>query len=175
MEWLNPFWRRDENTRSCWGYTFQITPEHLTPAQMHPLKFSYDTLGEEALKRLDALPLKSNHPISRGDSQTIERPSDQRPEPSGDEKAGQPAPVARRDLYALLRENAQSDDVLGKLWSEANTVPSWVDWEKVARGQDVFYRYGGPAFTGLAYQSLLGGLVRDNKSKTSVMPANGDE
>ncbi|RAL66063.1 hypothetical protein DID88_005723 [Monilinia fructigena] len=29
---------------------------------------------------------------------------------------------------------------------------------KLGRGQDVFYRYGGAALTGLAYQSLLGGM-----------------
>lgn len=34
-----------------------------------------------------------------------------------------------------------------------------VDWEQIARGQDVFYRYGGPALTGLCFQSLLGGMV----------------
>lgn len=33
-----------------------------------------------------------------------------------------------------------------------------VDWEQIARGQDVFYRYGGANLTGLAYQSLLGGM-----------------
>ena len=174
MEWLYSFRRRDENTRSCWGYTFQMTPEHLTPEQMYPLKHSYDTLGEEALKRLNALPLTTNHPISRENSQTIDKPSDQRSQSAGDMKSDKPAPAAKRDLYALLRDNAGNDDVLGKLWSEANTVPPWVDWEKVARGQDVFYRYGGPAFTGLAYQSLLGGLVRDEKSKTSDMLANGN-
>lgn len=38
------------------------------------------------------------------------------------------------------------------------TVPDWVDWEQIARGQDVFYRYGGANLTGLAYQSLLGGM-----------------
>jgi len=37
-------------------------------------------------------------------------------------------------------------------------VPPWVDWEQIRRGQDVFYRYGGANLTGLAYQSLLGGM-----------------
>lgn len=44
------------------------------------------------------------------------------------------------------------------MWEEINTVPPWVDWAQIERGQDVFYRYGGPAITGLAYQSLLGGM-----------------
>lgn len=63
-----------------------------------------------------------------------------------------------RDLYALLRDHADSDETLQLLWTEVNTVPDWVDWDQIARGQEVFYRYGGPAVTGLAYQSLLGGM-----------------
>lgn len=45
-----------------------------------------------------------------------------------------------------------------ELWDQLNTVPDWVDWEQLERGQDVFYRYGGANLTGLAYQSLLGGM-----------------
>ena len=37
-------------------------------------------------------------------------------------------------------------------------MPDWVDWAQISRGQDVFYRYGGANLTGLAYQSLLGGM-----------------
>ena len=63
-----------------------------------------------------------------------------------------------RDLYFLLRDHAANDEVLEALWEEVNTVPSWVDWAQIARGQEVFYRYGGPCLTGLAFQSLLGGM-----------------
>ena len=45
-----------------------------------------------------------------------------------------------------------------KLWDQVNTVPDWVDWEQIQRGQDTFYRYGAAAITGLAFQSLLGGM-----------------
>ena len=67
-------------------------------------------------------------------------------------------PKVKRDLYALLRDNAASDPTLNKLWTQVNSVPEWVDWEQIARGQEVFYRYGGPALMGLAFQSLLGGM-----------------
>lgn len=170
MAWLSPLRRRDENTRSCWGYTFQLTPEHLTPEEMHPLKFSYDWLGEEALKRLDVISPPSNVQTPRKESHNTEKPSEHQPDhPCKDIKNEKPATSPKRDLYALLRDNASTDDVVNKLWTEANTVPSWVDWEKVARGQDVFYRYGGPCFTGLAYQSLLGGLVRHYTPSISDM------
>jgi hypothetical protein len=67
-------------------------------------------------------------------------------------------PVPPRDLYALLKEHHASNAKLDQLWQEVNTIPDWVDWEQIARGQDVFYRYGGPALTGLTFQSLLGGM-----------------
>lgn len=63
-----------------------------------------------------------------------------------------------RDLYAILRDHEETDELLHRFWREVNTVPSWVDWEQIKRGQDVFYRYGGATLTGLAYQSLLGGM-----------------
>ncbi|BFZ58397.1 hypothetical protein PYCC9005_005459 [Savitreella phatthalungensis] len=44
-----------------------------------------------------------------------------------------------------------------KLWDQMRTVPDWLDVAACARGQDVFYRYAGPAFTGLLFDSLFGG------------------
>lgn len=61
-------------------------------------------------------------------------------------------------MYQLLRDNADADPKLKELWDQVNAVPEWVDWDQIARGQDVFYRYGGACLTGLAYQSLLGGM-----------------
>ena len=135
MVWPNPFKRHDENTRHAWGYTFQWTPEHLTPEQMHPMKYSYDVLGEEALNALDRI----SPPISN------ELPRNQSPA-KGEKGASKP----KRDLYALLRENHSLDDKLGELWAEVNTVPEWVDFEQIARGQEVFYRYGGVALTAVS-------------------------
>jgi hypothetical protein len=62
------------------------------------------------------------------------------------------------DYVSLLKEHHGSHPSLSQLWTEVNRVPGWVDWNQLSRGQDVFYRYGGAALTGLAFQSLLGGL-----------------
>ncbi|MCJ1413306.1 hypothetical protein MMC19_007411 [Ptychographa xylographoides] len=145
MAWPNPFRVRDENTRTCWGYTFQLTDEHLTPDKTHPMKFSYDLLGEQALDRLNEISPPPRSALPRNSGRCAE---------AGDKTEVLP----KRDLYVLLREHAANDATLGRLWREVNTVPEWVDWSQIARGQDVFYRYGGPALTGLAFQSLLGGM-----------------
>jgi len=114
---------------------------------MQPMKHSYDTLAEKALSKLNDISPPPQAALPRNTRRvgltqsTSEKPSD-----------------AKRDLYTLLRDNAVNDEILGRLWREVNSVPSWVDWEQIARGQDCFYRYGGPNLTGLAFQSLLGGM-----------------
>ncbi|KAL9123276.1 MAG: hypothetical protein Q9187_000184 [Circinaria calcarea] len=146
MAWPNPLRSRDEHTRTYWGYTFQLTDLHLTQEQSKPLKFSYDRLGEQALERLNDISPPPRSALPRNSSKYAEGISET------------PNNSPKRDLYLLLRDNSAKDDVLGALWEKVNTVPSWVDWAQIARGQEVFYRYGGPCLTGLAFQSLLGGM-----------------
>lgn len=163
MAWPNPFRRRTANTRTCWGYTFDLTPDHLTPEQAHPLKHSYDVLGEEALDALNELfppeatifhpkdDTKHNASTTVPDRKSTEGQAGEPPVPNGKSKP-------KRDLYQLLQDNHSKHPKLDELWTEVNTIPPWVDWAQIARGQDVFYRYGAATLTGLAYQSLLGGM-----------------
>lgn len=53
----------------------------------------------------------------------------------------------------------EQPEVLQKFWKDIHTVPEDTDWDAIDRGQQVFYRYGGPCLTGLCFQSLLGGMV----------------
>lgn len=108
------------------------------------MKTSYDTLGEAALERLNYLYPARKHgkPACAGLSPLTAATSAESQQPT-------------RDLFVLLRDHALEDKILYQLWTDVTTVPSWVCWEQIQRGQDVFYRYGGPALTGLAFQSLL--------------------
>lgn len=70
---------------------------------------------------------------------------------------------SKADAYAALEAAVSSDDKekyrnCHILWNQVNTVPDWVDFDQIARGQDVFYSYIGAAFTGLLNDSLLGGF-----------------
>lgn len=138
MFWSNPFRKIDAHTRTAFGYTFQLTENHLTPDQMDSMKQSYDMLGQKALERLDSIspPLCSALPrnsIRDKAKLALNFPG-----------TGEEPPDGKRDLYVLLQQNAFNDEALGQLWAEVNTVPSWVCWDQIARGQDCFYRYGGP-------------------------------
>lgn len=68
-------------------------------------------------------------------------------------------PQTDRDTYALLRDNRHRDERLQELWDEVNTVPDWVDWEQIGRGQEVFYRYAPAVIAGFAFQGLLATTV----------------
>lgn len=149
MLWSNFIGKRKTNTCTVWGYTFSVTPQHLTKEETAVMKTSYDTLGEAALERLNYLYPARKHgkPACAGLSPLTAATSAESQQPT-------------RDLFVLLRDHALEDKILYQLWTDVTTVPSWVCWEQIQRGQDVFYRYGGPALTGLAFQSLLGGMVQ---------------
>ena len=155
MTWSNPFRRPNAHTRTAFGYTFQLTEHHLTSAQMQPMKQSYDVLGEKAMERLDSISAPPRSAPSHNSVKDEAKPA------LHSHDTGEP-PKGKRDLYVLLQQNAFNDAALGQLWAQVNTVPSWVCWDQIARGQDCFYRYGGPVLNGLAFQSLLGGMVRSS-------------
>lgn len=113
------------------------------------MKYTYDVLGEECYQILSQL----DPPSSKSD--TI-APTAEAEQFIKDAKPQQPK--SKKDLYTILRDNKNQHPKLQQLWDEATNVPDWVDWEQIARGQDVFYRYGGATLTGLAFQSLLGGM-----------------
>lgn len=76
---------------------------------------TYDTLADECVQILNKIPTGENS----------DKP-------------------LKKDLYGLLKEHANEDPKLKQLWDEVNTIPEWVDWEQIQRGQDVFFRYGLP-------------------------------
>ncbi|KAI0900953.1 hypothetical protein F4806DRAFT_491842 [Annulohypoxylon nitens] len=133
--------KNEDEWREFWGVKFKWTPEHLTSTDLESLIHTYDTVATEAVERLDELfpPLNAEIPRDEDD-----------------------VPVAgkrvRRDLYELLKQHGTTDEKIGRLWSEVNTTPDWVDWEQIERGQKVFYRYGGPVITSLTFLSLLSGM-----------------
>ncbi|KAL9040042.1 MAG: hypothetical protein Q9180_002164 [Flavoplaca navasiana] len=149
MAWRWLFSIREANTCTAWGYTFKVTDSHLTKDDTARMKMEYDRLGEAALDRLEFF--FSPQASIQQNFQSFNKLAGEGVQQS------YPQPP-KRDMYVLLREYAPKDEVLGQLWAESNEVPPWVCWEQIERGQQVFYRYGGPALTGLAFQSLLGGM-----------------
>jgi hypothetical protein len=112
---------------------------------MNPLKFTYDELGEGCYNRLNEISPPMSGTLPRLNSQQSTQDVKQ-----AEEKV-------HRDLYLILKEHHE-DPALAPFWKQVNTVPDWVDWDQITRGQDVFYRYGAANLTGLTYQSLLGGM-----------------
>ena len=124
--------KMDERSRTKWNYTFQWTDKHLPREETDPLRYNYDELGAAALEKLQSISARN---VEKKKSQGV---------------------GGRLDLYALLRDNHQTDEVLSKFWRELHTVPDWVDWGQIARGQEFFYRYAAANITGFALQGFVG-------------------
>lgn len=133
----------DEKSRTKWDYTFQWSENHVSPEEMNPLRHQYDELGTAVLERLQEISIR-------------EKTAD---ESKGDKIHG------RLDYYTLLRDRHQTDHVLSKFWQEINAVPEWVDWDQIARGQEVFYRYAAANLNGFALQ----GFIRENSVRLSFI------
>ncbi|KAF5589842.1 flavin-binding monooxygenase-like family [Fusarium subglutinans] len=143
----------EDEMREAWGYRFKWTKDHQTPEQYDYLKHSCDTLGEDCAVLLNEMyPAESGTSKSQQDNHSSNATSRDGAKPEN-------RPSKYRDLYELFCEHHTEHPKLQKLWEEVNTTPDWVDWDQIARGQDVLYRYGGAAFTGLTYQSLVGGTA----------------
>lgn len=108
----------ERDIHDVWGYKYEWTDLHMTEEQQMPLRYSYDTLGEDVLARVKDLQMKKAA--------------------ENGEAAGKVAP-RKTDLYESLKSIALSkeDPVVTKFWEDVHTVPEWVDWDQIKRGQDV--------------------------------------
>ncbi|RDH29811.1 hypothetical protein BDQ94DRAFT_182077 [Aspergillus welwitschiae] len=108
---------------SYWDHTFAWTPLHQTREQLRSKRLTYDRLGDECIKQLNAI---GRHLVTQD---RVNDPDRKLPDP---------------DVYIMLKEHARDDPKLGELWAQVNSVPDWVDWQQIKRGQEVFFRYGLP-------------------------------
>lgn len=120
------------------NHTFIWTDQHITKSHTDPLRFECDELGAAAVKRI--------HEIQ-------------------DQLRQEGQHVSRADLFETLSQYHEQDADLSQLWQETHFVPSWVDWEQIARGQRFFYRYALANLIGFAFQ----GFVGENSASTSVV------
>ncbi|TFA97885.1 hypothetical protein CCMA1212_010399 [Trichoderma ghanense] len=125
------------------NYTFQWTDLHLPREKTDPLRHEYDTLGHNAVKRL----------------QQVAR------EKKGEESLKPTLCPAGFDMYAVLRDHHAKDETLNQLWDEVHTVSDWVDWAQIERGQKFFYRYAPANLMGFMLQAFVG----ENSSSPGVV------
>ncbi|RBQ76926.1 hypothetical protein FVER14953_09533 [Fusarium verticillioides] len=125
-----------EYSRIIGGHRFNWTSGHKTTEELDNYLDSYDKLATDALDRLDLI----SPPTTKG------------------WKCPHGSGPGQRDIYELLKKHANSDEMLGRLWEEVSTIPEWVDWDQIQRGQQVVYQFSGQILFGLMYKSLLGGM-----------------
>lgn len=123
-----------------WGYSFTWTEDHIPREETDPLQHKSDVLADETLEKLLAIKTEIN------EKKDAEGP------PQG-------------DLFAILRDHHTEDDTLHKFWTDAHTVPDWVDWDQIERGQKYLARYALPNFIGFALQ----GFIAENTVRVPVL------
>ncbi|KAF4984009.1 hypothetical protein FZEAL_714 [Fusarium zealandicum] len=124
------------------NYSFNWTDQHIPKERMDPLRHEFDELAANAVREIQQIYAT---------------------EKAFAEQTG--LPVAKLDLLDTLSQHHHSNDILSQLWQEVYTVPSWVDWGQLQRGQRFFYRYGLANMIGFAFQ----GFVGENSASTSVV------
>ena len=65
----------------------------------------------------------------------------------------------------------EAEGPIARLYNQLTTVPSWVDWDQIRRGQNVFIRYAGGTGMSLLNCSLVGGFGAPKINK--VLGATG--
>ncbi|KAM0189079.1 hypothetical protein ACHAPA_010343 [Fusarium lateritium] len=127
-----------ETLRTIGNHTFTWTDQHIPKSHTDPLRHQCDELGAAAVREIQQI-----HEQLRQDGKR----------------------VSRADLLDTLYHYHDKNEVLSQLWQEVHTVPSWVDWDQIARGQQFFYRYALANLIGFAFQ----GFVGENSASTSVV------
>jgi hypothetical protein len=133
----------------------------MSSEELHPLKYTYDILAEECLERLDAISPPEENKLPRNRVRKSKEPKEDRyRESGGEDKNGivndedgnkKEKKKPKRDLYELLKKHKEHDRKLKEFWDQVTTIPEWVDWEEIQRGQDVFYRYGAAMIVGVRF------------------------
>jgi hypothetical protein len=102
---------------------------------MEPLRHQMDSLASDCVEPLSELAAAAAAEEAEGVS--ITDASEKQP------STGKPD-LLKTDMYALLRDNHNKNEALEALWKQVTTIPDWVDWDQIDRGQRVYYRYGQP-------------------------------
>ncbi|KAF4483613.1 Latex clearing [Fusarium agapanthi] len=131
MDYRFPSYFKD--SRIIGGHRFNWTSGHKTTEELDHYLYSYDKLATDALDRLDLI----SPPTTKG------------------WKCPHGSGPGQRDIYELLKKHASSDKILGQLWEEVSTIPEWVDWDQIQRGQQVVYQFSGQILFGKQLQHFM--------------------
>ncbi|CAI6099302.1 unnamed protein product [Clonostachys chloroleuca] len=129
--------RTNGESVNWYGFKFSWTPYHQMPDELSHYLYTFDHLSAQALDALDSL-----CPSSRKDN------------------------PHSKDTFNILKECAHEDPHVRELLQEIHTVPHWIDWDQIERGQRVLWRYALPSITCLIYMSLLGGMSSSRTVET---------
>jgi hypothetical protein len=109
--------RTNGESVNWYGFRFSWTPHHQMPDELSHYLYTFDHLSAKALDALDPL-----CPSAKGNPHS-------------------------KDTFNILKECEHESPHVRQLLQEIYTVPSWIDWNQIERGQRVLWRYALPSIT----------------------------
>ena len=101
-----------DDLRTVGNYSFHWTREHLPKEKTDPLRFEHDELGAATVNIIQKI--------------------HQREQEAHKQRGEQ---IEQLDMFATLKANQHHNETLKEFWTQVNTVPDWVNWEQLERGQ----------------------------------------
>ena len=129
IDTVEPDVHKDDIVEKC-GYIVTWTNEHKVLKQIQPLRIRGDPLIDNLLNCVS---------VSHNESTWIQW-------------------IQQQHKSIDTKYNAEQKDAISALLTHIHTVPDWVDYDRVKRGQSVFLRYCMPCLMSLFNLSLIGGV-----------------
>ena len=178
-------WNTSHHAGYAWGEQLLFKPFHLPVDRLEIMRMEIDYLGDDALiaatERSLLLHTNGCRNCRTDDDFPLSLEVGTEP-PIHYRLCGRCRPVSGDRIYIsfIAGDNGHFfvDKRLNDFWRSVATVPDWVDWNLIQRGQELFFRYSTSAAMGLLYFSLIGGLSAPKIVKvldsTSYMTQNED-
>ena len=128
---------REGEVAGKFGHRFVWSPLHWTRAQLEPWRLKGDCAVDRLIEAVQPGPADDLVEMARLAASSNSHPPKSVPNPL-------PSPQRREELASWYKE--------------VSTPPAWVDWQQLARGQDVFIANAPAAALALYYLSLVGGF-----------------
>ncbi|KUJ19361.1 uncharacterized protein LY89DRAFT_716885 [Mollisia scopiformis] len=115
----------NQAAEEIWGYAFIPTQQHLPAAEMRKMKMEFDGLAAAVVRKLRTFSREFDKQV--GDKTTTNK---------GDQTVTWSIfGNSQINPYGLLTRHCNKDEILSKLRAEIMTIPEWVDWSQLERGQ----------------------------------------
>ena len=176
-------WPQKSDKDRAWGQQLLFQAHHVPFERLERMRFQIDNLADDALTAAtERRSTIGNECVVCCNTNELSHDSVAENEPPIEYRFCEKCRATDGVYIPFVDKNNNQfwvDKRLNDYWCSVVTVPDWVDWSSIQRGQEVFFRYSSSAAMGLLYFSLIGGLSAPKILKvldsTSYMTKHEDQ